>query len=226
MRSSARAGDGRSSGTSRAIALAGIRLGRASTRRGVRAAGDGRVPSPGRPGRSAISADTKRPPNRVRVDAPGHRGFRPAASVGAPFVITLRFFLPPPADDGRDQTDAPAQNSHPVGCFVCWECPVSHRQAGPMAVRVRQDLSNAACHKWPHARSEECHETDHHPASLGHRVRRAAISANPPGPPGFSSGGFANAETHYAGSQPQNSRNTHSVSQYDVAAFQVIPSGP
>ena len=29
------------------------------------------------------------------------------------------------------------------------------------------------------------------------------------------------AGTHYAGEQPQNSRNTHSVSQYDVACFQI-----
>lgn len=29
------------------------------------------------------------------------------------------------------------------------------------------------------------------------------------------------AGTHYAGEQPQNSRNSHSVSQYDVACFQV-----
>ena len=43
------------------------------------------------------------------------------------------------------------------------------------------------------------------------------------GPHGFSTGGFANAEQHYAGTQPQNSRNTHSVSQYDVAAYQLTP---
>ncbi|MGW2633917.1 hypothetical protein ACWC2K_31965 [Streptomyces chattanoogensis] len=29
------------------------------------------------------------------------------------------------------------------------------------------------------------------------------------------------AGTHYAGEQPQNSTNPHSVSQYDVACFQV-----
>ncbi len=33
-------------------------------------------------------------------------------------------------------------------------------------------------------------------------------------------GGFATADTHYAGSQPQNSNNPNSVSQYDVACFQ------
>jgi hypothetical protein len=40
-------------------------------------------------------------------------------------------------------------------------------------------------------------------------------------PAGFETGGFAHAETQYAGSQPQNSNNPKSVSQYDVACFQV-----
>ena len=40
-------------------------------------------------------------------------------------------------------------------------------------------------------------------------------------PAGFETGGFAHAETRYAGSQPQNSKNDKSVSQYDVACFQV-----
>ena len=39
-------------------------------------------------------------------------------------------------------------------------------------------------------------------------------------PNGFNTGGFANADAHYAGSQPQNSNNPNSVSQYDVACFQ------
>ncbi len=39
-------------------------------------------------------------------------------------------------------------------------------------------------------------------------------------PNGFNTNGFANAEAHYAGSQPQNSVNPKSVSQYDVACFQ------
>ena len=37
---------------------------------------------------------------------------------------------------------------------------------------------------------------------------------------GFNTAGFAHAETVYAGSQPQNSVNPNSVSQYDVACFQ------
>ena len=40
-------------------------------------------------------------------------------------------------------------------------------------------------------------------------------------PKGFSTAGFANAETRYAGSAPQNSNNPKSVSQYDVACYQV-----
>ena len=34
------------------------------------------------------------------------------------------------------------------------------------------------------------------------------------------------AGTQYAGEQPQNSNNLHSVSQYDVACFQVSQSHP
>ena len=34
------------------------------------------------------------------------------------------------------------------------------------------------------------------------------------------------AGTHYAGEQPQNSQNPNSVSQYDVACFQVSQSHP
>jgi hypothetical protein len=41
------------------------------------------------------------------------------------------------------------------------------------------------------------------------------------GPSGFNTAGFGNAESKYAGSQPQNSKNDKSVSQYDVACFQV-----
>ena len=39
-------------------------------------------------------------------------------------------------------------------------------------------------------------------------------------PQGFNGTGFAHAEEMYAGSQPQNSNNPKSVSQYDVACFQ------
>ena len=43
-------------------------------------------------------------------------------------------------------------------------------------------------------------------------------------PPGFSTAGFANAESHYAGSDGTpslaHSNSPHAVSQYDVAGFQ------
>jgi hypothetical protein len=67
-----------------------------------------------------------------------------------------------------------------------------------------------------------------------------AVAANPPGsgqpgqecgesgaeqsPPGFDSGGFSNAESHYAGSDGTPSAangSSKAVSQYDVACFQV-----
>jgi hypothetical protein len=44
--------------------------------------------------------------------------------------------------------------------------------------------------------------------------------AGPFTPPGFNTAGFNHATTVYAGSQPQNSKNPKSVSQYDVACFQ------
>jgi hypothetical protein len=44
-----------------------------------------------------------------------------------------------------------------------------------------------------------------------------------PGPPGFNSDGFANAEEHYAGNgkSASHANSDHAVSQYDVACFQV-----
>ena len=42
-------------------------------------------------------------------------------------------------------------------------------------------------------------------------------------PNGFNTAGFNHATTVYAGSQPQNSNNPKSVSQYDVACFQHTP---
>jgi hypothetical protein len=43
-------------------------------------------------------------------------------------------------------------------------------------------------------------------------------------PPGFSTGGFENAESHYAGEDGTaslaHSNSPHAVSQYDVAGFQ------
>ena len=39
-------------------------------------------------------------------------------------------------------------------------------------------------------------------------------------PNGFNTSGFANADAHYAGSQPQNTINSHTVSRYYVACLQ------
>jgi hypothetical protein len=58
--------------------------------------------------------------------------------------------------------------------------------------------------------SQECGEEDSG-LTPGH-------SANAPGSP-FNEDGVSGR--HYAGEQPQNSKNSHSVSQYDVACFQV-----
>jgi hypothetical protein len=48
-------------------------------------------------------------------------------------------------------------------------------------------------------------------------------------PAGFKTQGFANAEAHYAGSEGTPSAangNSHAVSQYDVACFQVTSNHP
>jgi hypothetical protein len=59
------------------------------------------------------------------------------------------------------------------------------------------------------------------PASAGQPNASCESSgANPP--PGFSSGGFARAETVYAGSEGTPSAangSSHAVSQYDIACF-------
>ena len=49
------------------------------------------------------------------------------------------------------------------------------------------------------------------PSTPGHSSSAPGSAFNPDG----------NAGTHYAGEQPQNSNNPHSVSQYDVACFHV-----
>jgi hypothetical protein len=58
--------------------------------------------------------------------------------------------------------------------------------------------------------SQECGENgaDVRP---GHSIDAPGSPFNPTGTAG----------SHYAGEQPQNSKNPHSVSQYDVACFQV-----
>ena len=56
-----------------------------------------------------------------------------------------------------------------------------------------------------------------------------SCQAEPTGPPGIISttNGFATKAVNvYAGSAPQNSRNPNSVSQYDVACYQVSTHHP
>ena len=56
----------------------------------------------------------------------------------------------------------------------------------------------------------ECPEEEGDPGTRpGHAQSAPGSAFNPDG----------NAGTHYAGEQPQNSRNTASVSQYDTACF-------
>jgi hypothetical protein len=56
-----------------------------------------------------------------------------------------------------------------------------------------------------------------------------SLQSEPAAPPGMAltnNNGFNTvAVNKYAGSQPQNSNNTHSVSQYDVAAFEFSNRG-
>ena len=58
----------------------------------------------------------------------------------------------------------------------------------------------------------------------GQTIGSAATGSMTPGnasnAPGSAFNPSGNAGTHYAGTQPQNSRNPKSVSQYDVAGFQ------
>jgi hypothetical protein len=46
-------------------------------------------------------------------------------------------------------------------------------------------------------------------------------------PPGFNSGGFANADLHYAGNgiHSLNAKSGNAVSQYDVACYQQTSNG-
>jgi hypothetical protein len=55
---------------------------------------------------------------------------------------------------------------------------------------------------------------------------QSVFPSGPLSPSGFNTAGFANAESKYAGSQPQNSNNPNSVSQYDVACFEVSQPHP
>ena len=58
--------------------------------------------------------------------------------------------------------------------------------------------------------SQEIGDPETGSATPGHASTAPGSAFNPDG----------NAGTHYAGEQPQNSKNPKSVSQYDVAGFQ------
>jgi hypothetical protein len=79
------------------------------------------------------------------------------------------------------------------------------------AVVVAATFAGAALAADPHA-----------PGTTGQPSQ--SCQAQPSGPPGLTSttNGFATRAVNvYAGTQPQNSNNPNSVSQYDVACFQV-----
>lgn len=62
------------------------------------------------------------------------------------------------------------------------------------------------------------------PSPTGTGQPGQSCQAEPTGPPGITSttNGFATRAVNvYAGSAPQNSRNPRSISQYDVACYQV-----
>ena len=65
------------------------------------------------------------------------------------------------------------------------------------------------------------------PSGTGQPGAQCGVSGATQSPNGFNSGGFANAEEHYAGSDGTPSLKAHSdkaVSQYDVACYQVTQS--
>ena len=61
------------------------------------------------------------------------------------------------------------------------------------------------------------------PSGTGQPSQSCGSATAPTAPNGFSTGGFANAETKYAGSDgtpSQANGNSHAVAQYDVACYQ------
>ena len=62
------------------------------------------------------------------------------------------------------------------------------------------------------------------PAGTGQPSQSCGSPTAAKEPNGFGTGGFSNAEAHYAGSDgtpSQANGNSHAVSQYDVACYQV-----
>jgi len=77
------------------------------------------------------------------------------------------------------------------------------------------------------ALADNPHNTPNNPNSTGQPNQ--SLQSEPSAPPGMAlttNNGFNNvAVNKYAGSQPQNSNNPKSVSQYDVAAFEFSNRG-
>lgn len=66
------------------------------------------------------------------------------------------------------------------------------------------------------------------PSGTGQPGAECGPEGSPVEPPGFLTGGFANAEVHYAGSEGTPSAahgSSHAVSQYDVACYQLTSKG-
>jgi hypothetical protein len=63
------------------------------------------------------------------------------------------------------------------------------------------------------------------PAGTGQPGAECGAAGATMEPPGFGTGGFANAESRYAGSEgtpsAANANSSHAVSQYDVACYQI-----
>ncbi len=63
------------------------------------------------------------------------------------------------------------------------------------------------------------------PSGTGQPAQSCGSATAPSNPAGFDTAGFANAESHYAGSDGtpslQHSHSSAAVSQYDVACFQI-----
>ncbi|MFF4254251.1 hypothetical protein ACFY1L_23885 [Streptomyces sp. NPDC001663] len=85
------------------------------------------------------------------------------------------------------------------------------KRAAPALVTVALMFGAAGLAAAPALAAQPGVECDEFPNSPGH-------ASSAPGS-AFHEGGVAGQ--HYAGEQPQNSNNTHSVSQYDVACEKV-----
>ena len=85
---------------------------------------------------------------------------------------------------------------------------------GSAIVALALAIAGAAVATDPHsggATGQPSQSCQAEPSTPGRAASAPGSAFNPDG----------NAGTHYAGTQPQNSKNPNSVAQYDVACFQV-----